>query len=519
MADLAADPGLRLRVDEIGEPPPGRLVFRRIEAGAAGRDPSFGADAGHLDRDQASAPLRPLGVMREVPVRRPAVDRLVLGHRGDGHAVRERHVPELEGREHRRATGIGARLLLEPGLRRFQPPAVAQAQVLMTNALAARQQRIVELHGVEMEIALKLLEPLRRVARRRLEPQHFQPPLLLVAREGLRQVRLRVHQLRQQDRALQGQLGAGADGKVGGGGGVAQQRQVPVAPAPAEHPVEVEPGRAAQMTRIRDQPVAAEIFPEDRLADPDALLLRHPVEAPGGPGLLGAFDDEGRGVLVELVGVRPHPAFGCVLEQEGEGVVELLARAEPDELAGAHVDLGPEDAGEGGARLRVDPVRRHDEIVFRHERRNVVDFRLEPELDPERPRALLQQHEEPPAPDAAEPVAAGDRRHAPVVNGDIVPPGEVRADRLGAFRVVSCEIVERLVGEDHAPAERVVGAVALEDGDLVRGVAQLRAYREIQSRRTAAEACRLHASLPCRYAGQECAARDFISSINYIKLK
>ena len=457
--------------------------------------------------------------MREMPVGRPAVHGLVLGHRGHRHAVCERHVPELERREHGRAMGIGARLPLEPGLRRFQPLAVAQAQVLVADPLAARQQRIVELHGVEMEIALELLEPFRRVARRRLQPQHLQPAFFLVAREGLPQVRLPVHQLGQQDRALQGKLGAGADGEMRGGGGVAQQRQVPVAPAPAEHPVEVEPGRAAEMARIRDQPVAAEIFPEDRLADPDALLLRHPAEAPGGPGLLGAFDDEGRGVLVELVGVRPHPAPGCLLEQECEGVVELLARAEPDELAGAHVDLGPEDTGEGGARLRVDPVGRHDEIVFRHERRNVVDFRLEPELDPKRPRALLQQHEEPPAPDAAEAVAAGDRPHAPVVDRDIVPPGEVRADRLGAFRVVSCEIVERLVGEDHPPAERVVGAVALEDSDLVRGVAELHAYREIQSRRTAAEACRLHASLPCRYAGGECAARDFISSINYIKLK
>ena len=116
-------------------------------------------------------------------------------------------------------------------------------------------------------------------------------------------------------------------------------------------------------------------------------------------------------------------------------------------------------------------------------------------LDPERPRALLQQHEEPPAPDAAEAVAAGDRPLSPVVDGDIVPVSEMRADRLGAFRVVPPEVVERLVGEDHAPPEGVVRAVALEDGDLIRRIAELHADREIQSRRTAAEACRLHASL------------------------
>ena len=46
-----------------------------------------GADAGHLDEDQAGAALGALGVMHEMPVGRAAVDRLVLRHRRNDDAV------------------------------------------------------------------------------------------------------------------------------------------------------------------------------------------------------------------------------------------------------------------------------------------------------------------------------------------------------------------------------------------------------------------------------------------------
>ncbi len=54
------------------------------------------------------------------------------------------------------------------------------------------------------------------------------------------------------------------------------------------------------------------------------------------------LDDESRRVIVELVGVRPDPAVFGFLENEGEGIVEFLMRAEPDELAGASGDVGAE---------------------------------------------------------------------------------------------------------------------------------------------------------------------------------
>src|SRR5260370_27529661 len=89
--------------------------------------------------------------------------------------------------------------------------------------------------------------------------------------------------------------------------------------------------------------MAAEMPGEDLLAGRNRLLAVHVAEAPRRPSLLAAFDDEGRGLGLELVGVRPHPAVLGLLEDEGEGVVELLPGAEPDELAFAHVDVGLED--------------------------------------------------------------------------------------------------------------------------------------------------------------------------------
>jgi hypothetical protein len=87
------------------------------------------------------------------------------------------------------------------------------------------------------------------------------------------------------------------------------------------------------------------------------------LEAPAVPGLGQAFDDEGRGGVVELVDMRPDPAMLGLLEDEGEGVVELLVRAQPDELAAAHVDIGPEDVLVFVADPGVDPVRGDDQVV------------------------------------------------------------------------------------------------------------------------------------------------------------
>ena len=57
------------------------------------------------------------------------------------------------------------------------------------------------------------------------------------------------------------------------------------------------------------------------------------------------------------------------------------------------------------------------------------------------------------------------------IDVDVVPVIERVEDRVGARGVGGAQVAERLVGEHDAPAERVVRAVALDDGDLVRRVA------------------------------------------------
>ena len=46
----------------------------------------------------------------------------------------------------------------------------------------------------------------------------------------------------------------------------------------------------------------------------------------------------------------------------------------------------------------------------------------------------------------------------------------MRADGGGALGIVVREVFQRLVGEDHAPAEGVVRPVALDHDDLVVGI-------------------------------------------------
>ena len=111
----------------------------------------------------------------------------------------------------RNGTNIGARLtcrrapgrlVLEPSFGVCKPGAVALPQILMADALRTREQRIVELHRIEMKIAFHILEPFGRIARRVLQSQHLEPPLILIALEGRLHGRLAVQIARQGDGAL-----------------------------------------------------------------------------------------------------------------------------------------------------------------------------------------------------------------------------------------------------------------------------------------------------------------------------
>src|SRR3546814_951611 len=104
------------------------------------------------------------------------------------------------------------------------------------------------------------------------------------------------------------------------------------------------------------------------------------------------------------------------------------------------------------------------------------------EIEAEFARPLLQDIEQALAADADEAVARRADAIAVDVDVDIVPMGELALDDLAADGIVGHQVLDRLVGEDDAPAERVVGQVALEQIDLVARIAQLHRYGEITPR-------------------------------------
>ena len=83
---------------------------------------------------------------------------------------------------------------------------------------------------------------------------------------------------------------------------------------------------------------------KDFAANLDRVFLGHRVKAPGIPCGLRTFHDEGRGVIIELIGVRPDPAMGGFFKYKSKRIVEFGVRAKPDELAQARINIGLENS-------------------------------------------------------------------------------------------------------------------------------------------------------------------------------
>src|SRR5450759_1584895 len=168
--------------------------------------------------------------------------------------------------------------------------------------------------------------------------------------------------LRQRDSTLQGQPRSGPHGEMCGRGSVTQQHDIAVAPPLAQHAVEIEPRRAAQMARIGHQSVATEITRKNLFAGGNGLIDAHAIEARAKPGRLRTFDDKSRCIDIELIGMRPDPAVFSFFEYESECVVEFLTGSEPDILAGAHIDIGLENIAMVCSYARVYAVGRDDKV-------------------------------------------------------------------------------------------------------------------------------------------------------------
>jgi hypothetical protein len=155
--------------------------------------------------------------------------------------------------------------------------------------------------------------------------------------------------------------------------------------------------------------------------------------------------------------------------------------------AAAGFDGRYEGFGETGAGRGVQAVGCHHQVVLAGQLGHVRRAGAEADVDAQLPAALLQDRQQPLAAHRGEPVAARRRDRAAVVHVDVVPAREFAAHRLVHPRVGVLDAAERLVGEHHAEAERVVRRVALPDRDLVPGPELLREGGEVQARRAAAE--------------------------------
>ncbi len=117
-----------------------------------------------------------------------------------------------------------------------------------------------------------------------------------------------------------------------------------------------------------------------------------------------------------------------------------------------------------------------------------LDLPLEHQLHAEPLAAPLQNVEQMLAPDADEAVAGRAQALALEQKLDVVPMVEGVGDLGGALRIRLADRLHDLIGEHDAPAERVVGPVPFDDGNVVLGMPALHHQSEIEPRRPSADA-------------------------------
>ena len=303
----------------------------------------------------------------------------------------------------------------------------------------------------------------------------------------------------QGERVLHGQLGAGADGEVRGVGGVAEQHDVVVEPALVADRGEADPARV-----VRQDLVPVEHMREELAHGRDGglvgltrgeVLRRDRVEPRSAPHVVMHLDDEGAAVGVEGVAVHLHDAMRRLEDVEGERLEDLVG-AEPHVAATPHVERGLEVVGVLGAHERVEAVRRDHEVVVGGELLDIRGSRPEPDVDPEVRTPTLEDLEQSLAAQRREAVPAAGDDLTLVVDVDVVPARELSLHLVVDDRVGVCDPAERLVGEDDAETEGVVGSVALPHADLVIRPELLGESGEVEPARSTTDDCDPHCAPP-----------------------
>ena len=362
----------------------------------------------------------------------------------------------------------------------------------MADALRPGQHRIVQLHRIQIKVTFHILEPLHRIACGRLQTQHLEAAGGFVFLERGFQIGIIRDMFGQGYRRFQRQLGARANGKMRSCRGIPKQHHILVAPFFAQHAGEVDPGRATDVIGVGHQRMAAQMSLEHLLKDRNGFLLIHVREPKVVIGFLRALHEERRGVIVKLIGVHPDPAFVGFLEYEGEGVVKFLMGAKPDKGAFSHVYVGLEAILEFQPGFGVQTVTGHHQIIVIHIGRCGLHFRFKLQVHAQFPRAVLQDHQQAVAPDAAKSVTRRRDRLALVDQCNVIPICEMAANFLGRHRIVDLKIVQRFIRQNHAPTKSIIRLVTLQQGHISIGLTQLEGDRKVETRRSPAQTNRAH---------------------------
>src|SRR6202171_4083922 len=100
------------------------------------------------------------------------------------------------------------------------------------------------------------------------------------------------------------------------------------------------------------------------------------------------------------------------------------------------------------------------------------------------------------APDAGKTMAAGRNCSSLEVHLDVVPVAEGIENFAMRLRIGGLQIAKRLIRKHHTPTKGVVGAVALDDRNIVSRIGPFHQQRQIQAGRPSSDADDTHHELP-----------------------
>ena len=407
----------------------------------AQRDAGVRRRACHLGINHAHAAQRVRRIMDEMPVGEIAVlVGRILSHRRHDHPVGDLQFAQLEGREHRRRPGLAhvdagflIVALVPGGIGLFDEARVTQDQIVISDRFRPAHDHHGELHRVHVPGAAHVFEPGQRHVGIVLNDLAGCTAFVIVGLEGRLDRLLGMFQngVGQGDAAFHRQLGAGADGKMRRGLGVAENDNVFVIPLLAEDARELAPVGAVQQQLVTLQLVGVDL--RQLVARAFLVEFFETVTLPAG---LIHLEHPGRGIGLILVGMRTDDAVLGHAEEIVE-FVHRTGRAHPAESVGLVRDRWLEMLGKVIADGGVDAVGRENDIGIGKLLLNLrrIDAGRKVHRDVEFAAALLQNLQQGEARRAAKTIAGAADFLALEVDGDVIPVGEMISDLFVGLRV------------------------------------------------------------------------------------